>query len=189
MSESTGFKSDRAKATIRPDAVRRARTEDLDAMAAMAAELVRFHHGLDAARFFVVKNVEKGYRGWFGQEITNSQAILLVGELDGAVCGYAYGRIEPRDWNMLLDRHAALHDVFAKPEARGTGLAEALVRAFLSAAREAGAPRVVLHSASANGRAQALFARVGFRPTMVEMMADFDAEPAGGDVTPSSGEP
>ena len=32
-----------------------------------------------------------------------------------------------------------------------------------------GAPRVVLHSATQNVAAQRLFARLGFRPTMVEM--------------------
>lgn len=141
-------------------------------MAAMAAELVRFHHALDPARFFLAAHIEEGYRGWFAKELRSPDAILLVGEQEGAVAGYVYGRIEPRDWNMLLDRHAALHDVFVQPTARGTGLWRALLERFVALAKERNVPRIVLHSASANAKAQAAFARVGFRPSMVEMFLE-----------------
>lgn len=166
MDEPTGFNAG-AK-------VRRATPADLDAMAAMAAELVRFHHALDAARFFLAAHVEQGYRGWFAKEIENPEAILLIGEHEGAAAGYVYGRVEPRDWNMLLDRHAALHDVFVQPAARGTGLSRALLETFVSVCKARKVPRVILHSASANTRAQAAFARVGFRPSMVEMFLELD---------------
>jgi ribosomal protein S18 acetylase RimI-like enzyme len=146
-------------------------------MAEMAAALVRFHHELDPARFFLAANVERGYRGWFAQELLNPEAILLVAERDGVLSGYTYGRIEARDWNMLLDRHAALHDVFVREEARKTGLADQLVHAFLDESARAGAPRVVLHTASQNHRAQAVFSRLGFRPTMVEMMVELPKKP------------
>ncbi len=145
-------------------------------MAAMAAELVRFHHALDPARFFLMPRIEEGYRWWFGKELANDDAILLVAEHEGAIAGYAYGRVEARDFNMLLDRHAALHDVFVQPSARRTGLSHALVSAFVAVCRGAGVPRVVLHSATANTKAQAAFAKVGFRPSMVEMFLDLESD-------------
>jgi RimJ/RimL family protein N-acetyltransferase len=43
------------------------------------------------------------------------------------------------------------------------------VEAVCTRLREMGAPRVVLMSAAPNVAAQRLFARLGFRPTMVEM--------------------
>lgn len=142
-------------------------------MAALAAELVRFHHRLDPARFFLASGVEDGYRGWFERELPNPSAILLCADrAPDAVVGYIYGRVEPRDWNMLLDRHAALHDVLVSEPARGQGVAEALVEAFVARARELGAPRIVLHTATQNTRALRLFARLGFRPTMTEMTRD-----------------
>lgn len=150
--------------------VRPADRADLPAMGALAAALVRFHHGLDPARFFLADKVEEGYRGWFARELENEAAILLVADRGrGPVLGYVYGRLEARDWNMLLDRHAALHDVLVAEDARGRGVAEALVAAFLERARALGAPRVVLHTAVANERAQRLFRKLGFRPTMLEM--------------------
>jgi ribosomal protein S18 acetylase RimI-like enzyme len=161
--------------TIRP-----AGTSDLPAMAEMAADLVRFHHAMDPRRFFLASGIEKGYRDWFGRELASEHALLFVGEraagAGGAleIDGYAYGRIEPRDWNMLLDRHAALHDVFVHERARKTGLGEQLIRAFVGAAAARGAPRVVLHTATSNTSAQALFAKLGFRPTMIEMTRESD---------------
>ena len=158
-----------------PWVVRPATAEDLPRMAALAAELVRFHHGLDPARFFLPEKVEDGYRWWLGRELPSASAILLVADRgDGTTVGYVYGRVEERDWNMLLDRHAALHDVLVSEAARRAGVAEALVEAFVARARELGAPRIVLHTAVANEAAQRLFARLGFRPTMVEMTRELE---------------
>ncbi len=156
--------------------VRPARTEDLPRLAALAAELVRVHHRLDPDRFFLPKRVVEGYLWWFERELANEHAILLAAEQGGTVVGYAYGRIEDRDFNMLLDKHGALHDVLVDESVRGARAGEALVRAFCAEAKNRGAPRVVLHAATGNDRAQALFAKLGFRPTMVEMMCSLEDE-------------
>lgn len=165
--------------------VRDATEADLPAMAAMAADLVRFHHAIDPARFFLARGVEQGYREWFARELPRRETILLVAaapEPGAELVGYAYGRLEGRDWNLLLDRHAALHDVLVKEAARGSGVGERLVRAFSARARALGAPRIVLSTASSNARAQSLFARCGFRPTMVEMTCELSADDADQDL-------
>lgn len=159
--------------------VRAATGEDLPTLGRLAASLVAQHHDYDPARFFLPQDVEQSYRAWFGRELGNADAILLVAELEReqgrSVVGYAYGRVEARDWNMLLDRHAVLHDVLVGSEARGHGAGAALVRAFLERARAREVPRVVLHTAVQNTGAQRLFARLGFRPTMVEMTCEIEA--------------
>jgi len=165
--------------------VRPAIEEDLPLLGALAASLVRQHHAYDAQRFVLPREVERGYREWFGRELGNAQAVILVAELAApegteaqapTVGGYLYGRMEGRDWNLLLDRHAALHDIVVVPEARGHGVGEALVSCFLEIARDRGLPRAVLHSATPNLGAQKLFARLGFRPTMVEMTCELGPE-------------
>jgi ribosomal protein S18 acetylase RimI-like enzyme len=150
--------------TIRP-----ARRDELPAVARLAGKLVRMHHALDERRFFLPEDVEKGYAWWFGQEIDRDEVALVVAERAGAIVGYAYGRIEERDWNQLLDACGALHDIWVEEEERRRGVAAALVEALVAALVARGAPRIVLHSAAGNTAAQALFARLGFRPTMVEM--------------------
>jgi ribosomal protein S18 acetylase RimI-like enzyme len=161
-----------------PYTVRAATREDLPAVARLAAQLVRYHHGLDPNRFLLVEPVEEGYAHFLGAELRSPRAVVLAAEETAtrAIVGYAYGRLEPRDWNMLLDAHGALHDVLVASEARKHGLGERLVRAMCARLEELGAPRVVLHTAVQNQEAQALFARAGFRPTMIEMTRDAAGE-------------
>jgi ribosomal protein S18 acetylase RimI-like enzyme len=150
--------------------VRPATPDDLDALGTMAGALVRFHHEVDAGRFLLVKGVEEGYRRWFGQELANAEAMMRVAvDGDGRVLGYTYARVEGRDWNLLLDDHVALHDIFVDPSARGASVGDALMAAFVADVEARGGKRVVLHTMVSNERAQKLFARFGFRPTMLEM--------------------
>ncbi len=150
--------------------VRAATADDLPAMGDLAGALVRFHHAIDDRRYLLPPEVEKGYRRWFARELQNPDALLRVAvDRDGEVLGYLYGRIEERDWNLLLDRHAALHDILVRDEARGRGVGKRLVDAFVAEVRQRSVPRVVLHTAVSNERAQAVFREAGFRPTMIEM--------------------
>jgi ribosomal protein S18 acetylase RimI-like enzyme len=130
------------------------------------------HHAKDPARFMLVENVEEGYAWWLTRELERAEAVVLVACRDATIVGYAYGTIEERDWNMLLDAHGAVHDVFVADEGRRKGVGEALVKGLIRALEELGAPRVVLSTMVDNGEAQRLFKRCGFRPTMIEMTRD-----------------
>ncbi len=155
-------------ASLRP-IVRDATAADLSRVAELAARLVRLHHAFDPRRFFLVEPVERGYAGFLGRELGRAEAVVLVAERDGRVEGYAYGTLEPRDWNALLDAHGALHDIYVDEPARRGGLATALLEAMVARLGALGAPRVVLATASQNAEAQAFFDRHGFRRTMIEM--------------------
>jgi ribosomal protein S18 acetylase RimI-like enzyme len=149
--------------------VRAIREEDLEAVARMAAALVRYHAELDPKRFLSWDGVEQGYKRFFGSQLEDPKTFLLVALRGARRVGYAYARLEPRDWNALLDVHGALHDIFVEESERRAGVASALldeVRARLAAA---GAPRMVLSTAVQNEPAQRLFERHGFRRTMLEM--------------------
>ncbi len=153
--------------------IRSAEERDLPALGELGGGLVRMHHELDVSRFILPADVERGYQRWLGKERQNDDAIVLVAaRSDGSVEGYLYGRIEERDWNLLLDEHAALHDILVRDDARGLGLGRRLVAAFIERVKARGVPRVVLHTAVGNERAQRLFRAVGFRPTMLEMTLD-----------------
>jgi molybdenum cofactor synthesis domain-containing protein len=176
----TGAATTRDENTSTPTAsdavvVRDAQANDLDAAARLAVKLVRFHQALDPARYLDADDLEQGYRRWFAKELTQPErAVLLVAERAGAVVGYAYGRLEGADWNLLLAEHGALHDVWVEPEARRGGVATRLVSDLCARLTRLGAPRVLLHSAWQNTEAHALFERLGFRRTMVEMTREAD---------------
>jgi ribosomal protein S18 acetylase RimI-like enzyme len=149
-----------------------ASARDLPEIATLAGQLVRQHYGVDAKRFLLVDNPEAGYAWWFEKELRNPRAMIWCAKLDRAIVGYAYARIEERDWNALLDEHGALHDILVDPAARGQGIGKQLLLAILAELRRRGAPRVVLHTATQNLSAQRLFSAVGFRQTMLEMTCE-----------------
>ncbi|HYQ42395.1 MAG TPA: GNAT family N-acetyltransferase [Polyangiaceae bacterium] len=152
--------------------IRRAEARDLPGIAALAGQLVRQHHDFDALRFMLIPNVERGYAHFFASELSDPDVLLFTAELEGSVVGYAYARLEPRDWNALLDSCGALHDIFVGVGQRRQGVARRLVEAVREGLREKGAPRLVLHTASKNETARRFFAELGFRETMVELTAE-----------------
>ncbi len=144
---------------------------DVEPVGRLAAELVAMHHALDPQRFIHLPDPAKGYGRYLGGELKNASVVLLVAERasDAVVVGYTYGRLEGRDYNALLDAHGKLEDVVVDASVRGQGVGEQLVRELLRRLAEKGAPRVVLMTATMNESAQRLFARLGFRTTMLEM--------------------
>jgi len=139
--------------------IRNCRPSDLPAVARLAARLVREHHAMDPDRFLIFDRIEEGYAEYLRSELDRK----------GSVVGYAYGRMEPRDWNALRERCGALHDVYVDEGARKEGIGGLLVDEMSARLAALGAPRVVLMTATQNTAAQRLFKRLGFRTTMLEM--------------------
>jgi ribosomal protein S18 acetylase RimI-like enzyme len=152
--------------------IRPAEVRDLPGVAALAGQLVRQHYDFDPLRFMLIPNVERGYAHFFESELKDPDVLLFAAEQAGNVVGYAYARLEARDWNALLDSCGALHDIFVRDEQRRQGVARRLVDAVREGLRDKGAPRLVLHTASKNSAARRFFAALGFRETMVELTAE-----------------
>lgn len=146
---------------------------ELHAVAPLAAKLVRMHHAFDPDRFMLLEPLEVGYEHYLAGELGDEDAVVLTAvraaEPAGPFVGYAYGRIEPRDWNSLLDRSGWIHDLYVDEARRGEGVGTRLARAVIAALEAKGAARIVLSTAYKNEAAQRFFASLGFRATMLEM--------------------
>ena len=149
--------------------VRRATREQLPQIAKLASLLVQVHHDTDPGRFFMPDRVEEGYGWWFGRELENPRAVIVAALEEGEVVGYAYGTLDERDFNQLLDRHGSIHDVLVSSARRRGRIGRKLIEAMIAELEALGAPRIVLHTMVSNTAAQALFRSVGFRDTMLEM--------------------
>jgi len=161
-------KSDPAAPAIRP-----ATPADLPAIGGLGAELVRTHNDLDATRFMApTAGTAEGYASFMGSQLTRNDAIVFVAEQDGDVVGYSYAGIEGRDYMSLRGPAGVVHDLVVASRYRGRGVGRRLLDATLEELAARGAPQVVLHTASLNHAARRLFARAGFRDTMVEMTRD-----------------
>ena len=149
--------------------IRAAVAKDLPALGQLAGRLIRQHHEFDAQRFMSIPGVEAGYAHFFAGQLASSDVLVLAAEQAGEIVGYAYARLEPRDWNALLDACGVLHDIYVIDSARRTGVARQMVEVIRTNFRDKGAPRLVLHTASKNASAREFFARLGFRETMIEL--------------------
>jgi ribosomal protein S18 acetylase RimI-like enzyme len=151
--------------------IRRATRSDLPALGRMGALLMRTHYAFDQKRFLEPgDNAEEGYAWFLGEQLEDdTNVVVLVAEIKGDVIGYVYAALEPISWKELRDACGFIHDIVVEVSGRRSGVGTALMEAALAWLKEQGAPRVVLGTAEQNESAQRLFARLGFRRTMVEM--------------------
>jgi GNAT superfamily N-acetyltransferase len=88
-------------------------------------------------------------------------------------------------WSTLsADRLAVMNDLFVSEDARGGGVADALIAACTDRCRERGVPELAWQTAKTNLRAQAVYERVG--ATRDERWLDYSVGVAPGATTPDS---
>jgi ribosomal protein S18 acetylase RimI-like enzyme len=140
---------------------------------------VRTHHDFDPQRFLeATPRTENAYASFLGSQLEEPSVLVLVAERDGEVLGYSYSGVEGHDYMSLRGPAGVLHDIVVDPAHRGHGVGRTLLDATLAALAARGAPRVVLSTAEQNEPAQRLFARAGFRRTMIEMTRELDGADA-----------
>ena len=153
--------------------IRDARPADMDSIGQLGALLVRTHHEYDPARFFAATSqTPRGYGSFLVSQIGQPNVIVLVAVVDEHVVGYAYAGSEGNDWMSLRGPAGVLHDLVVDPAHRGRGIGRALLDAAVKALRALGSRQMILFTAERNDAAQRLFARAGFRRTMIEMTLD-----------------
>jgi ribosomal protein S18 acetylase RimI-like enzyme len=157
--------------------VRPATGADMPRLGRLGALLVETHYAFDARRFLPTNDrTPADYAAFLVGELTDPDVVLLVADNHGDVIGYAYAAVEDHDYMALRGPSGVLHDIVVDPEHRGRGVGRLLLDAALAQLATRGAPRVVLSTAEQNHVAQRLFAREGFRHTMVEMTRDLGGD-------------
>jgi len=150
--------------------VRAARAADSAALGRLGALLVTEHHDFDARRFIApTPATPQAYGSFLASRIGRADVVLLVAERVGSVIGYAFGALEGSDYMALRGPAGVLYDLVVDPAYRRQGVGGMLLEASLAALGERGAPRVLLFTAERNEAAQRMFAKAGFRRTMIEM--------------------
>jgi ribosomal protein S18 acetylase RimI-like enzyme len=153
--------------TIRP-----ASKPDEAALGRLGAALMRQHHASDPRRFILTDRPEEGYGRFLVSQLADPDLLVLVAERSNEIVGYVFAGIEPTSWRDLRGPCGFIHDVYVHENARREGTGQGLLRAAIAWARSRGMAQVVLWSKSGNDAAQRLFAKLGFRGTMLEMTLD-----------------
>lgn len=149
-----------------PFTITDASPEDEPALAAMMRglneaenELVPYHDLSDAAAIEHVR---------YMMNCVNEQGgFVLLGRRDGEALGFAIGLVETEDGAYVLPdhrRYGALTDIFVALQARGGGLAGALLVESEARFRALSLSEMRLNVLEGNGRARRFYGKSGFLP-------------------------
>src|SRR5665213_793184 len=108
------------------------------------------------------------YGAYLASQLEVPTVVILIAEQDNVALGYTFAGIEGFDYMALRGPAGVLYDIVVDPTHRACGVGRKLLDATLAALTDRGAPRVVLSTAEQSESAQRLFARAGFRRTMIE---------------------
>lgn len=134
--------------------VRRAEAADLDALAGL----------FDAYRRFYEQPADPALaRRFLAERLARGESVLFVAApADGAgLAGFC--QLYPSFCSVAAAPIRVLYDLFVAPDARGRGVAQALMQAAEDDSRRAGCVRLDLSTAHTNHRAQALYESRGWQ--------------------------
>lgn len=155
--------------------VRRAEHRDAAALGELGIALMRAHYTFDERRFLEPTHADaNGYARFLESQLDDDASVVFVAEQRDHIVGYVYAAVEPLSWKDLRDECGYIHDLLVTDAARGRGAGEGLLNAAIGWLEDRGMPRVVLGTAAQNETARRMFARRGFRPTMIEMTLERD---------------
>ena len=115
----------------------------------------------DAFAVTYAEQIDRTDQSWESRLAAAAQSandLPLIAELDGAPVGLAWAKVDPADAGIV-----EVFQVWVAPQARGRGIAAALMRQAAAWARGRGARAVTLGVTSGDTPAVRLYRREGFR--------------------------
>ncbi|WP_149195982.1 GNAT family N-acetyltransferase [Luteimonas suaedae] len=133
--------------------VRRAELADLETVVPL----------FDGYRMFYAQPSDPGLaREFLRQRLQRGESVVLLAEQAGRGAGFT--QLYPMFSSVRVGRTWILNDLFVAPEARGAGVARALLAAAADFACNDGALRLELETTADNQAAQALYHATGWQP-------------------------
>ena len=132
--------------------IHRASLNDLDTLEKLFSSYLAFYervHEVSAIRQFL------------SDRISNKQSIIFIATSDGEAQGFT--QLYPAFASLSLKPSWILNDLFVIPDARGVGVANALMAAARQLAAETNACEIFLQTARSNHKAQALYEKLHYQ--------------------------
>ena len=132
--------------------IRHASPGDADAIAVL----------FDAYRQFYRRSPDlAGARTFIDERLARRESVIFLAEDSGAPVGFT--QLYPSFTSAGMARIFILNDLFVTPQARGRGIATALLRRAADFGIAAGAVRLSLSTATDNHAAQTVYERAGWK--------------------------
>jgi len=132
--------------------IRQARLHDLDILDELFSAYLAFYER---------KHEPAAITQFLADRISNGQSIIYIADCDGKSVGFT--QLYPAFASLSLKPSWILNDLFVIPEARGMGVANALMAAARQLAAETNACEIFLQTARSNHQAQALYEKLHYR--------------------------
>ena len=132
--------------------IQQANMDDLDT-------LVELFSGYLA--FYERKHEAIAIRQFLSERISNKQSIIFIANSANKAVGFT--QLYPAFASLSLKPSCILNDLFVLPDARGMGVANALMAAARQLAAETNACEIFLQTARSNHKAQALYEKLHYQ--------------------------
>ncbi|MBI1973786.1 GNAT family N-acetyltransferase [Candidatus Micrarchaeota archaeon] len=152
--------------------VREARRQDWPEIRNMMAELHRFEIRHDP-RFLTDSKTKDVLCKWIRKGTSKGNGIVLIAEVGEKPVGFAAGWIEFRNRHLYKERKIGrFWELFVKEGHRKNGIGRALSKEILKFFRKRKVRFVNVETHTNNLASKALYHSLGFRETIVELVAD-----------------
>lgn len=148
--------------------IRRATIADLPAIVDRWTELMAAHTDLDPVLYGTADHAPGTYRAFVRRHLGKTNAIVLVAERDGAICGYLLGGQGRRSPIYAVGVVGMIFDLAVQPQARRLGVGRALVDAAFAWFDARGLSHVQVNFSTCNPSASAFWPALGFQPFLCE---------------------
>jgi GNAT superfamily N-acetyltransferase len=152
--------------------IRLAEAADAERIGALLAEMVAYHADLDPQTFRPAEKGAERYARGILDRLRDSDARVLVAEIDGAVVGYVHGVIADITTELFMPlRCGLLADIYLQVAFRRRGLGKLLVERLMLWFRSRGVNQFEWQVSAGNHEALAFWKAIGGETTMLRMRA------------------
>jgi ribosomal protein S18 acetylase RimI-like enzyme len=159
--------------------IRPATEADVPELLPMVDKLAALHESWDPAKYPYVSGVGEMYRSWLVERVRDAKrSVLLVAERDRLMqdvpflAGFLVGTIEREIPIYRLSEFGFIHDIWVEEDYRNEGIGRQMTMLAIEKFRALGVRQIRLDTAAANEIARTMFASVGFRISVMEMLME-----------------
>jgi GNAT superfamily N-acetyltransferase len=151
--------------------IRKATRRDLDAIVALAQELMAFHKARDP--FFTRSADFDALFGRFAlRNIRSMAACVLVATVDERIVGYCQGMLDRHPPSIVEPEYGLIIDFCVTAEYRRTGVGEQMFTAMREWFRDKGVRRIEVRHSTFNEIAARFWPKMGFTPYLRTLFLD-----------------
>ena len=154
--------------------IRDAIPSDVPKVLPMVDSICALHKQLDSAKYGFLPDPGSMYERWLEARADDQQSVFIVAEREEKLVGFVVGTCEHEIPIYDIDRYGFIHDLWVDPDYRHEGVGRQLAMLAVERFAKLGMKQVRLDTAARNEGARLLFAKCGFRPSVIEMLVELD---------------